>query len=304
MHLTYGAFKRYADADVGCPERFRRQNINKEWPVYSKHFTVFGSVIQAVFEHFYKDEMWKHPDTVQQELIDLVPDEMSRYLEKEFVDWNSPHFHDDQYMVEADVVDHIPPVLQAILDHELLGERNLSEFYLKGRISKEHSIGGQVDFLIYRGNDILIVDGKGGKTGPNQFKRPENKHKYKNISKDQLLYYALAYFLKKGKLPSILAFLWYRFADDTDTGYDTETMWDELHWVKADIRDLRDRIVKTLDAISREEFDGNPSSKACRYCPFKDPGPGQCEAWRGWQKTKKRRKMKTEVPKSGDFTMG
>ncbi len=299
MHLTYGAFKRYADKDSGCPERFRRQNINKEWPQSSSHWAIFGSVLQRIFELFYKDEMWRFPDTVQEELIELVPDEMARYLEKEYVDWNAPYFFDDQYGIEQEVIAHIPPVLQSIIDFDLLGERNITEFYLKGKITKEHSIGGQCDYLIYRRNDILIVDGKGGKAGPTEFK---TEGKYKFISRDQLLYYALAYFLKRGKLPTILAFLWYRFAEEDEDGYKTEGMWDELHWTRADIKDLRDRIVDTLDKISREEFDAKASSKACKYCPFTVPGPGQCEAWRDWQKTKKRRGPKIEIPKDGIVT--
>lgn len=304
MHLTYGAFKRYGlGQPTGCPERFRRQNIEKEWPEESNHWAIFGSVLQAVFEHFYKDEMWRHPDTVQQELIDSVPDRMSEFLEKRFVDWNAPHFEEDEFSTQEDIERHIPPVLQAIVDFGLLGHRNLSEYYIKAPTGKsgKHSFGGQIDFLIYRGNDILIVDGKGGKKGPKEFK---TTGKYKYISTDQLHYYATAYAKKTGKYPTHLAFLWYRFAEETDDGFDTTNMWDELHWTKGDLSEMFDRIVETIRAIGREEFDAKPSPKACDFCPFTAPGPGQCQDYKHWNlNERKRRKKKRSFEVNDDGTV-
>ena len=297
MHLQYGAFRRFSE----CPERFRRQNVEKEWPTESRHWAVFGSVIQAIFDNFYKDSMWEHPDTVQQELINMVPDEMETYLSRNWVDWNAPHFDEDQGSIADEVCDHIPAVLQAIKDFQLLGERNLSEFYLKARIIGKHTIGGQADFLIYRRGDILLIDGKGGKKGPTALK---TRGKYKFISKDRLLFYALTYLLKNRKLPTILAFLWYRFAEEIEDGYNTEPMWDELHWTRGDISELRDRIVQVLDRVSREEFDATPSPKAYRFCPFKESGPGQCVPYKRMRldKTKTTKRSKLNFPDSGEIT--
>ncbi len=295
MHLQYGAFKRFDT----CPERFRRQNVEKEWPTESSHWAIFGSVIQAIFDHFYRDKMWQHPETVQQELIDMVPDEMARFLERNWVDWNAQYFDGDEDSVADEVREHIPPVLQAIKDFRILGERNLSEFYLKAKVKGEHTIGGQADFLIYRRSDILLIDGKGGKKGPKALK---TAGKYKYISKDQLLFYALTYLLKWQKLPTLLAFLWYRFAEETEDGYNTEPMWDELHWTKGDISELRDRIVETLDKISRKEFEATPSSKACNFCPFKEPGPGQCVPYKRMRLDKSRKKRgKLVIPDTGEI---
>jgi len=240
-----------------CPLRFEKWYRKHERPALeSKHYAVFGSVIQKIFEKFYNDQMYLRGASVQQDLLDMAPIALDHYLRDNYVDWCTPFFEGTPDDTLADIKATIPSVLQAIKDFKLLGQRNRSELKVQAPLG-EDTLEGYLDFVIERDGEIIIVDGKGG----------QKKGKY--VSSDQLKFYVLLYFMKYHQVPTKVAFLWYRFAEVLDTGaLNTAPMWDDVLWTPADLKRLQSEIVGVLNGIKLGCFEPKPKPKTCEYCVY------------------------------------
>jgi CRISPR/Cas system-associated exonuclease Cas4 (RecB family) len=137
------------------------------------------------------------------------------------------------------------PLLINILEKYpfLLNTKMASEVEHKAQVLENDYITGKFDFII-EDNEISILDGKSNKDP-------------KDAKRTQLMYYALVYYLCKGKLPDTLGFIFWRYAN-LETFKPSE---EDLLNLKKDIEDV-------ITAIKNSEFVATPSESACQWCKF------------------------------------
>lgn len=270
----------WGDIDLGNgPGRRKPVPIEK-----SEHHAFLGTVIQAVLERMYNDELWKHPGLVQR-LEEQINKEFKLGLSRFKIDWRlAPPLDEMQQLV----TDGVMGFLKTFKHNKLVGPYARSEVETLAYIDKYNPIGGRMDFLIRRDDvGIMILDGKNGKRWMN----PKTKKRELHIDPDQLRFYALAFFLEKKVMPDKLGFVLYRYP----WGYvPPEEEWpkDELGipvkpepetgmiWVdftKQDLEGLAHRAVEARRGMEKHRFDPVPEPSKCKFCDYETVCPARQE---------------------------
>lgn len=261
----------------------------------SEHHPVMGTVIQAVIERFYNDELWKFlkKAELKARLVDLCVKEFDLELARRFVDWRQAPRKSD--MMEI-IQDGVMGYMRTLKAQKLLGPYSRAEVDLIGYIDKYNPIGGRADTVIRRDDTgITIIDGK-------------NSRRYKDgkgglmtyTDPDQLRWYALCFYLSHSRMPDRVGFVYYRYphgatvldADGNPVLDDdgNEVKEEGVEWVEFTKDDLKGLAQRGLDArkgMDKEKFDAQPHWKTCRFCDYESVCPER-EA----QKAKNRRKPK------------
>jgi CRISPR/Cas system-associated exonuclease Cas4 (RecB family) len=94
----------------------------------------------------------------------------------------------------------------------------------------------------------MIFDGKGTDTIG------------KNISNDQLLFYALLYYFHHKTLPSEIGFFYYRFNSMVKIPFDLNVLNEFRARLSLDIKSM----------LNDENHKATPNYKACRYCNYRN----------------------------------
>ena len=285
-----------------------------------------GRVIADVSERFYNDRLWKRPKgmdpvgfskQLKQTLEAHVEREFDRQMEKSFIEFRSGP--NDLSWERSEPVGVLYDtcrsgvlnfVFKTMKQARLLGEYAKAEVDMKTKIDRWLPVGARPDLIIRRDGDkefagLTILDGKNsGTIGRND--------------PDQLIWYALCFYLVFQKVPDRLAFIYYRYPAglenifDADGNVDPQVIkydkkkykdgppkefsdWKGIIEVPFEISDLRrmsEEAKEIYRAMEAEKFAPTPSSDACTFCDYKD----QCDAYKEWKKANKK-PPKTEIGK-------
>jgi hypothetical protein len=219
----------------------------------SRHHAVMGIVIQYAIEMMYNDELWRDPQNLSNNLVELIEKEWKRQLAdpRNVIDYNMAGPEEDMLEVcRQGAIGY----LKTMKAHRFLGVYAKAEVDLVGWIDKWNPIGGRADTIVRRDDTgITIIDGK------------NTLHKMKYTDPDQLRWYALLFKLSYRQLPDRLAYVWYRFP------YDEETEETGVEWIDFTEEDLKGIAQRALDAkqgMRKRKFDPTPTPKNCRFCDF------------------------------------
>jgi hypothetical protein len=224
--------------------------------VRSRHHAVMGIVIQYAIEKMYNDELWRDPATLRDRLLELVDEEGQRQVAdpRNHIDWNEAGPEDSLLQVCRDGVEGYLATMKA---HRFLGEYSKAEVNLLGWIDKWNPVGGRADTIIRREREpnrgIIIIDGK------------NTKHKMRYTDPDQLRWYALLFKLSYKVFPDRLAYVWYRFPHDDETG-ETGVEW--IDFTEEDIKGIAQRALDAKKGMMKGKFEPTPSPKTCRFCDY------------------------------------
>jgi len=245
--LVYYAYKRYNL----CPLWYYRGYVTHQKPISVKdeYHSVFGVVVQEVFEKFYNNQIWLRGASARDIVLDSVPRVFDDVVSKKNVFWDKHDVGQEELLIEC--VSSVNRGLDTIKDNTLIGPYAKSEVNIYSFIYGSYQIGGRADFIIKKNNgSVLIIDGKG------------SKNRY--VQKDQLYFYALSFYLLHKKLPDSLWFWFYRSINDPlkNVPFDIDTL-----------KETKEKILKTVWDIKECRFDATPSSVSCYFCPYS----GECK---------------------------
>lgn len=242
----------------------------------SEHHAVMGTVIQAVIERFYNDELWNAmaPLMLRDRLMELADEHMKLELARRFVDWRLAGMTPEE--MKQGIKDGIMGYMRTMKQHRFLGPYAKAEVDLVAYVNNWTPIGGRAD-VIFRRDDTgtTILDGK-------------NSRRYKDgkgglmtyTDPDQLRWYALCFYLAYNKNPDRLGFVYYRYpfgnpvldGDGNPTG-ETEPGVDWVPFTRDDLKGLAERAVEARKGMDREKFPATPNYKICRFCDYESVCP-------------------------------
>ncbi len=266
MEISCAKFRTY----IACPLRYRYQYVDHlKKPQQNEYHTVSGTVVGRIFEHFYNDEIWRFPKEVQEKLLELLPKEYEAVLAKSNVIWNDKTIQNQLSKEELleDCKKSVLSGLKAIKENLLLGKYARSEVKLQAKVNNYDIIWGRADIIIRRQlkdqpEEILLIDGK------------NTKHD-QYLDEQQLLFYALTFYLANERMVDKLGYLLFRKG---------EVKWIEFD--KEDLQKLKEQIAEVSKGISKKEFEPTFTPQACKFCLYKE----ECEKETGWA-------VKTQSPK-------
>lgn len=156
--------------------------------------------------------------------------------------------------IRSDLHELIPVTIEGIRTKGLVTLNSQAEvdltlsYYHKG-YDMTVKLGGRADFIHTNDNkNVWILDGKASKW----------KDKYTNP--EQLIWYAVQYYLKFGTAPSRLGFFYYKFPKDS------------LKWIEYGESDIRASLTQTFEVskkIKLKMFNASPSEESCKFCDYK-----------------------------------
>lgn len=305
-YISYSGWKLY----VQCPFAYWHSYVNKTVTSVPDNGvnTLYGSTVGLVFEAFYRDELWRHPDflarlqaLVEPNLDFAIREQRSR---GRAIDWDDEkaNYH-SKAEVLVDAHQAIPRGVQVIRENRLIGPMAKAEVKLDSRFGN-YTLGGRADFVIPRVkpySDLIILDGKGSK----------HREKYLDgaplqegaaVEGLQLKWYALLYRERHRAVPDRLGYLFWRFEGAR-----------AMEWVPFTERDLDrlksealsnltriDNSEKRLSAVSgkrqtfqdlREELFPAQPGHGCNLCTY----VSVCEE--GQKKVKSARKPRVTFPR-------
>lgn len=279
------------DLYEGCPQGFL---WNKGWGLIdvgggpgkkkpkplqkSEHHAVMGTVIQAVIERFYNDELWRSvpPLELMDRLMDMADEAFKLELARRFIDWR---LADTREEMEQVIKDGIRGYMKTMKAHRLLGPYAQAEVDLVGYVDAKTPIGGRADLIIRREAEpnlgVTILDGKNGK------RYKDGKGGWMTFTDpDQLRWYALCFWLVHKKFPDRLGFVYYRYPYGQTVinpqGFPTDKTEEGVVWVpftQDDIDGLAQRAVDARKGMDTEMFPAKPDPKQCRFCDYESVCP-------------------------------
>ena len=254
----------WGDIDLG-----RGPGKGREVPIRrSAHHAIMGTVIQAVLEKMYQDEMIKDPKNLSKRLLELVDVEWEREASRprNFIDVAEAKMSIEE--MRQTCRDGVLGYLKTMKAHRFWGTYSKAELSLIGWINKWVSVVGRPDVVIRREDSgITILDGK------------NTKYKMSGVNTDQLHWYAMLFKLAYKRYPDRLGFVWYRFPKgtqtlDPETGEVTEE--EGVSWIpfsEEDIQKLAQRVVVVRDGMRFKKFEATPKPPTCKYCDFESVCP-------------------------------
>jgi CRISPR/Cas system-associated exonuclease Cas4 (RecB family) len=244
FYLSYSGRRSYTI----CPKRYWYQYIIRDKTRGDPKGALFGLAIGRIFEWFYEKPLWVDNDP-EAAALDLIESAIQYACsEKDFNSDTDPSFI---IKIRSDLLSFVPATIKTIRDHHLLtvnsrSEVDLTVVYKHPSSDLTLKIGGRADFIHGLDNDVWLLDGKGSAW----------RHKY--VDTDQVIWYAVQYYIKYHIVPSRLGFIYYRFPDEP------------IQWVSFDDKTLRNNVRETFeiaDKIRLKQFDAKPNHE-CKLCDF------------------------------------
>lgn len=250
LYLSYSGRKCYKT----CPKQYYfRYELRTKAP-RDPRSSMFGTTIGKVMEWFYERRLWASPDPSAAAFA-AIPDAMDWTFQHE--KWDPSLDPGYVFTLRQDLSTYVPRAVETVRSHGFLtvnsrAEEDLTVLYRSEKHDLTIKLGGRADFV--HGNDkldIWILDGKG------------SKHREKYVDSDQLIWYAVQFYLKYHVAPTKLGFLFYMFPDDPVTwvAYDNDAM-----------RGLVEETCQVAKKITLKVFDATPSGE-CHRCDYK----GSCD---------------------------
>jgi hypothetical protein len=239
---------------------------------------LYGDAVGKLFEAFYSERLWRQNVVDSMHLrVELT---LQRIIQNEtrkggVFDWADPELKPGTRSleeVEAEVRETIPRGLRSIKHHSLMGQDAAAEVKLD-QFTNGHQLAGRADFLMRRVSphkDLIILDGKG------------SRWRDKYVSRTQLLWYSMLYWMQHNTLPDRLGFLFWRF--DPSESVD----WSEVR--VSEVQSLQTSALTAIESIEQATkelvqlrlgekdaapgmlFWANPSSE-CKLCSYQSLCP-------------------------------
>lgn len=220
----------------------------------SEHHPIMGDVIQYAVECFYKKQFWRDPGSVSSKMLTEAGWFFDNQIVERYVDWSRSPTREELWIT---CKQGILGFLKTMKQNRLLGLEAKAEETLVGFFDSNLGVGGRVDMMFRREEEgVTILDGK------------NSKHKGKYTDSDQLRWYALCYYLRFGRIPDRLGFVYYRFPYGSEYEGEIQT---GVEWVSCDRSDLERlaSLAKQVDQKIREQsFPANPEPSVCRFCKW------------------------------------
>lgn len=297
--------KGWGAIDVGGgPGRKKPKPVQK-----SEHHAAMGTVIQAVIEDFYNEELWRllGPEQLRERLLELSEESLNLELTKRYIDWRmSPPVDEMRQVIKDGVLGY----MQTLKAHMLLGPYARAEVELLGYVNKYTPVGGRADTIIRRDEEplkgVTIIDGKNGK------KYKDNKGGWMTYTDpDQLRWYAMLFYLSYHKLPDRVGFAYFRYpAGDPVFDYDgnpTNEKEPGVVWVPFtmdDLKGLAQRASTARKAMDKEKFDANPSWRQCKFCDYETVCPQRQAQKKANRRNRKPKKDDLQLEECTVFSFG
>jgi hypothetical protein len=251
MYLSYSGYKTYRD----CPMAYWHKYVNRTVPVEPDNCvnSLYGSVVGALFESFYKGQLWRNFGKTEAALIERVPsmlDEVirdatshrQRFGQPSVLLWKGPkrdgkdpraNYRSTEELTE-DIKQGVSNGLLTIKSQYLLGEGAQAEVSLDS-VVRGHDLAGRSDFLVRRSyhRDLVILDGKG------------SKFREAFTDTTQLKWYGMLHRLRHKTYPDRLGFVYWRYKPP-----------DSLDWVpftRDDLAELLEEVLKTVPRIEHAQ---------------------------------------------------
>jgi CRISPR/Cas system-associated exonuclease Cas4 (RecB family) len=244
MRMDFHKYKDY----LACPKKYKLRDLRT--PITAPrnaYFQVAGELVQKFFEMY--SNLWKDQDIAFDR--DRVRARMKPYwdylISKNPVDWSHPMSSLGETDLFLECVDTIMSNLRGL---DVYGDTK-SEVKLEVTLKSGDVLVGKIDFITDKNGRVTISDGKNsGSMG-------------KHVDEHQLIFYALLYRFKYGKLPDTLQFIYYKHLEIKD-----------IIFTERDVEDLWGNMIRVMIAIKgSKEFPATPCAKACRYCDYLDQCP-------------------------------
>ena len=245
MNISYHAWKDYED----CPKKYFLKNRKRAPSLVPRndYFMLYGKLTEKFFTLFcntWRLQMpYMPPDEIQFKLRKI----WDGLLKASVVDWTAHFVRDTEEEIFQQSLSDICSIMDSHNQNFFLNTQ--SEISVSVGTKHGARITGRLDFVhkYPTSSGIQIFDGKGtNKMG-------------KNVSNDQVLFYALLYYFHYKILPESLGFFYYRF----NTFKEVPVSLSILNEFRAKLS------LGVKDIMSDTEFKATPCAKACRYCDYR-----------------------------------
>jgi len=241
MNISYHSWKAY----VECPKKFSKQYVEKAAPTepLNEYFTLYGRLVEKFFELYCNIWRFKTPKlspaVIRQKLVFIY----SGIIKSSTVNWDLPYCRDSKEDIFEQGFQDICTIMDSPNMSYFLNTK--SEISIGLLLKDGHKMKGRLDFIHTDqvGEDETVFDGKGtNKIG-------------KNISNDQLFFYAFLYYFRFKKLPVQLGFFYYRFNSFIEIPIDMNVL-----------NEFRARLSLDAKEMFKSDFPPTPCAKSCKYC--------------------------------------
>lgn len=250
LYLSYSGRRKF----LNCGYSYELEYVRRLPVVRDPTDSLFGSIIGRVVEVFYRDSLWARPDVVRACLNEIGP-AMTYVFSKEKFDADANRDYVRGLRAELEL--YVPPSIRTIQAHRLVApvsraELDLSVVHGTPETGVRIKIGGRTDIALQFDRETSwILDGKA------------SKHRERYADAEQLIWYAVQYYLKFHVVPTRIGFIYWRFPNDP------------VQWIDLDEEKLRRSLATTVQAakdILAKKFAPNPNP-ACTLCPYRSKCP-------------------------------
>lgn len=211
------------------------------------YWSELGLATQKIFELFFNQGLNMNPKLRTPKTLRIITE---RVLGSER--WRKLDISHPGELDKDDLKKEIREDVQSGLKHlekaDLLRYPTEAEFWANGTL-RGLRIGGMLDFIVKKPNELVLLDGKGSKE--------------ENADERQVQFYALV-LMGQGRRPKSAGLMYwkhgYRPVDVTNRGL--RTYIDEHLSIVMPL-------LKQVEKGASEPLEARPSKKTCRYCPYR-----------------------------------
>jgi CRISPR/Cas system-associated exonuclease Cas4 (RecB family) len=243
MNISYHSWKDYAE----CPKKYLlKDKLRKSPPLpANEYFTIYGKLTEKFFQMFCNIWRFKLPYMPEEEIkykLDIIYRGLLPTLQ---VNWDAPFVKESKEDIFNQSCSDICAIMASQNQNYFFNTRSETKIEIEAK--DDTVITGRIDFIHKdpMGGGVTIFDGKG------------TTELGKNISDDQLYFYALLYYFHFKEVPEGLGFFYYRF----NTYKPVPVNMNYLDKFRASLS-------STVKNIKEERFPATPSYKSCKYCDY------------------------------------
>lgn len=193
MWLSFSKYSTY----LGCPRQYKYQ-VDRVTPPApeSKYFALYGILIQKFFEDYTNTLLPKNIVINENTVRNVLEKRWQELLKKEYVNWNDPWVRETPSQIFEEAFSDI---LENIATFDFWPNTRSEVTYKINLRNSGDVLNGRIDFIrTLPEGGVELLDGK------------STKH-LDRVDPEQLLFYALMFFLRHKQLPKRLGFLFYRY---------------------------------------------------------------------------------------------
>jgi CRISPR/Cas system-associated exonuclease Cas4 (RecB family) len=245
INISYNAWKDYRE----CPKKYYLKNRKRQPPSVPRndYYTLYGKLTEKFFQMFCNiwrfNSPYMFPEDIQNKLKILY----EGVLNSSVVNWDAPFVQSTKEDIFNQSYGDICAIMDSQNQNYFLNTK--SEITVEIATKDNICIKGRLDFIH---NDVLsktitIFDGKG------------SSNIGKNVENNQVLFYALLYFLHFKIMPEQLGFFYYRFNTFKPVPITLDILNEFRAKLSLDIKKI----------LGDSTYIATPCSKSCKYCDYR-----------------------------------